>query len=480
MAIDNYDSPDAEALLQAGATRRTRPPAVRRELITRLVAACGFLAASGLLAAIAPWHRSLSVPRLLLVVGAYVIVEQVRFPVAGGWTYPTMLVFVPMLFLLPTPLVPLAAMLAILLGAAPGYVRGRTPASRLPADIADASFTLAPALVIVLGHADRFAWSHWPVYLAALAAQVLVDGTLWIARCWFGEGVDPRLQLPLLTWTYLADVMIAPLGLIIAASAVQRPAIMLLALPVVGMFQLFARERQQRLDQTLILSSAYRGTALLLGEVIEADDRYTGLHSREVVDLSLALSDAVGLDAVQRRNVEFTALLHDVGKIRISNEILNKPGALNAEEWSVIRRHTIEGERMLKQVGGSLANIGTLVRGSHERYDGTGYPDRLAGEQIPIESRIVSICDAYNAMTTDRAYRRSIRPEDALKELRRCAGTQFDARLVSAFVRLVGGNKDGTRTRTPSRPAPDDRHTARASVLPATAKRLAHVLHLAH
>jgi HD-GYP domain-containing protein (c-di-GMP phosphodiesterase class II) len=479
MAIDIYDSPDAEALLQAGATRRTRPPAVRRELITRLVAAGGFLAASGLLAAIAPWHRSLSVPRLVLVVGAYVIVEQVRFPVAGGWTYPTMLVFVPMLFLLPTPLVPLAAMLAILLGAAPGYVRGGTPASRLPADIADASFTLAPALVIVLGHADRFAWSHWPVYLAALAAQVLVDGALWVARCWFGEGVDPRLQLPLLAWTYLADVMIAPLGLIIAASAVQRPAIMLLALPVVGMFQLFARERQQRLDQTLILSSAYRGTALLLGEVIEADDRYTGLHSREVVDLSLALSDAVGLDAVQRRNVEFTALLHDVGKIRVSNEILNKPGALNAEEWRVIRRHTIEGERMLKQVGGSLANIGTLVRGSHERYDGTGYPDRLAGEQIPIESRIVSICDAYNAMTTDRAYRRSIRPEDALKELRRCAGTQFDERLVSAFVRLVASNTDGTRTRSPSRPAPDDRPTTRASVLPATAKRLAHVLHLA-
>jgi HD-GYP domain-containing protein (c-di-GMP phosphodiesterase class II) len=481
MGIDNYDSPDAEALLQAGATRRTRPSAVRRrELITRLVAACGFVTAAGLLAALAPWHRSLSVPRLVLAVGAYVIVEKVRFPVAGGWTYPTMLVFVPMLFLLPTPLVPLAAMLAILLGAAPGYARGRTPATRLPADVADASFTLAPALVIVLGHADRFAWSHWAVYLAALTAQVLVDGALWTARCWFGEGVDPRVQLPLLAWTYLADVMLAPLGLIIAASAVQRPAIMLLALPVVGMFRLFARERQQRLDQTLILSSAYRGTALLLGEVIEADDRYTGFHSREVVDLSLALSDAVGLDAAQRRNVEFTALLHDVGKIRVSNEILNKPGFLNAEEWSVIRRHTIEGERMLKQVGGALANIGTLVRASHERYDGTGYPDRLAGEHIPIESRVVSICDAYNAMTTDRAYRSAIRPADAIAELRRCAGTQFDRRLVNAFVLMFAGNASGLRTRSAPRQAPPDRHTARVALVPATARRLASALHLAH
>jgi HD-GYP domain-containing protein (c-di-GMP phosphodiesterase class II) len=479
MAIDNYDSPDAEALLQAGVTRRTRPPAVRRELITRLVAACGFLAASGLLAALAPWHRSISVPRLVLAVGAYVVVEQVRFPVAGGWTYPTMVVFVPMLFLLPTPVVPLAAMLAILLGAAPGYVRGHTPASRLPADIADASFTLAPALVIVLGNADRFAWSHWAIYLAALTAQVVVDGALWIARSWFGERVSPRVQLPLLTWTYLADVMLAPLGLIIAASAVQRPAIMLLALPVIGMFQLFARERQQRLDQTLILSSAYRGTALLLGEVIEADDRYTGLHSREVVDLSLALSDAVGLDAAERRNVEFTALLHDVGKIRVSNEILNKPGPLNAEEWTVIRRHTIEGERMLKQVGGALANIGTLVRASHERFDGTGYPDRLAGEGIPIESRVVSICDAYNAMTTDRAYRRACGAADALKELRRHAGTQFDERLVIAFERLVANNASAARTRSSARPGAGDHHVARVVRVPATARRLASALHLA-
>jgi HD-GYP domain-containing protein (c-di-GMP phosphodiesterase class II) len=317
------------------------------------------------------------------------------------------------------------------------------------------------------------------VYLAALTAQVLVDGALWIARSWFGEGVNPKVQLPLLTWTYLADVMLAPLGLIIAASAVQRPAIMLLALPVVGMFQLFARERQQRLDQTLILSSAYRGTALLLGEVIEADDRYTGLHSREVVDLSLALSDAVGLDAVRRRNVEFTALLHDVGKIRVSNEILNKPGALNAEEWSVIRRHTIEGERMLKQVGGALANIGTLVRASHERFDGTGYPDRLAGEGIPIESRIVSICDAYNAMTTDRAYRRACGAADALKELRRHAGTQFDERLVIAFERLVANNASAARTRSSARPGAGDHHVARVVRVPATARRLASALHLA-
>jgi HD-GYP domain-containing protein (c-di-GMP phosphodiesterase class II) len=135
---------------------------------------------------------------------------------------------------------------------------------------------------------------------------------------------------------------------------------------------------------------------------------------------------------------------------------------------------------MLKQVGGALANIGTLVRASHERYDGTGYPDRLAGEHIPIESRVVSICDAYNAMTTDRAYRSAIRPADAIAELRRCAGTQFDRRLVNAFVLMFAGNASGLRTRSAPRQAPPDRHTARVALVPATARRLASALHLAH
>jgi HD-GYP domain-containing protein (c-di-GMP phosphodiesterase class II) len=437
MAIDSYDTPDAEALLRAGAQRRTRPPLQRRELLTRLGAGGSFLVAAGLLAGLAPWHRSLSVPSLVLVLAVYVIVEQVRFPVAGGWTYPTMLAFVPMLFVLPTPIVPLAAMGAIVLGALPGYARRQTPITRLPADVADAWFAFGPALVIVLGHAERFAWSHWPIYLAALAAQVAVDGTMWVGRSWIGERVNPLVQLPLVSWTYLVDAMLAPLGLAVAASAASRPGLIVLDLPVVGLFWLFARERQERLEQTLVLSSAYRGTALLLGEVIEADDAYTGIHSREVVDLALAVTDEMGLDSRARRNVEFTALLHDVGKIRVPKHVLNKPGRLDAEEWKILHRHTIDGERMLRQVGGSLANVGQFVRSSHERYDGDGYPDRLAGEEIPIESRIVSVCDAFNAMTTDRPYRAAMSAADALDELRSQAGRQFDPNVVSAFEAVV-------------------------------------------
>jgi HD-GYP domain-containing protein (c-di-GMP phosphodiesterase class II) len=246
------------------------------------------------------------------------------------------------------------------------------------------------------------------------------------------------VQVPLLGWVYLFDIALAPLGLVIASAAVDRPVLLLIALSPTVMLIAFARERKQRLDQTLALSTAYRGTALLLGDVVGADDEYTGIHSRDVVDLAMSVAQLLRLDATRRRNVEFAALLHDVGKIRVPKEIIHKPGELDDAEWEVLRQHTIEGEKMLKQVGGILSSIGRFVRSSHERYDGLGYPDGLAGHQIPIESRIVSGCDAYSAMTTDRPYRLALTCEEAVEELRRCAGSQFDPVVVSALEQLVG------------------------------------------
>jgi HD-GYP domain-containing protein (c-di-GMP phosphodiesterase class II) len=257
------------------------------------------------------------------------------------------------------------------------------------------------------------------------------------ASSWAGEGISPRVQLPLCGWLYLVDLALAPLGLLIAAVSVDRPGLVLLALSPVAMLWLFARERQQRMDETLALGTAYRGTALLLGDVIEADDHYTGTHSRDVVRLAVSVADRLGLDATERRSVEFTAMLHDVGKIRVPKQIINKPGPLTDAEWSVIRMHTIAGERMLQQVGGLLATVGGMVRATHERYDGTGYPDGLAGGQIPVEARIVSACDAFNAMTTDRSYRLGMSVGEALAELRDCAGTQFDPDVVGAIEHLM-------------------------------------------
>ena len=437
MQIDSYDTPDAEALLRAAPERLARAHAQSRELIVSIGAAASFLLAASLLPALAPHTRSLSVPTAVLVVAVWIAVERIKFPVAGGWSRATMLVFVPALFLLPTAFVPLVAMLAILGRQAGGLVRGQIDPALVPGFIADTWFTVGPVVVLVAAGAQDFRWSHWPIYVAALVAQFVFDGAAAVWWSWAVEGVSPRVQLPLLGWVYLVDAALAPLGLLIAASAAHRPGLILIALSPMVMLAAFARERRERFEGTLALSTAYRGTALLLGDVVEADDHYTGTHSRDVVDLSLAVAAGLNLNATIRRNVEFAALLHDVGKIRVPKEIINKPGQLTDEEWRVLRQHTIDGEKMLTQVGGMLSSVGRLVRSSHERFDGLGYPDGLAGQRIPIESRIVCACDAYSAMTTDRAYRSALSIAEAVGELRRCAGTQFDPIVVSVLVEHV-------------------------------------------
>jgi putative nucleotidyltransferase with HDIG domain len=438
VTLDSYSSPEAEALILSGRDRLQRWRR-RRDLVANAVGAGSFLLAATLIAVFAPWEPSFSPTNLVLVLVVWIVVDMVQFPVGSAWTYPTMLVFVPALFLLPTPLVPFVAVAAKILRRAPDLVTRRVPLSMLPLPFADSWFTIGPVLVIVLGGAQHFAWSHWPVYVAALAAQIACDMGASVGLDWAGEGTSPRVHLPLLAWIYLVDVTLAPLGLLIAAAAVQRPALVLLALSPIAILWLFARERKQRLDETLALSTAYRGTAMLLGDVVEADHHYTGAHSRDVVDLSLSVADELGLDPTKRRNAEFAALLHDVGKIHVPKEIINKPGKLDEQEWQIMRRHTIDGERMLTQVGGLLASVGRIVRASHEHYDGGGYPDGLAGEAIPIEARIVCACDAFSAMTSDRSYRKAMAKADALAELQRCAGSQFDPTAVAAIRKLEGG-----------------------------------------
>jgi HD-GYP domain-containing protein (c-di-GMP phosphodiesterase class II) len=290
--------------------------------------------------------------------------------------------------------------------------------------------------VLVAFHQQTFSWAHWPVLLLAFAAQVACDACAGLGRTWFAERVPPSRQLAML-WLYATDASLFCVGLVIAAAASTHSGLVLLSLPLIGLLWLLARERQQRLDYSLALSTAYRGTAVLLGHVVEAEDQYTGVHSRDVVDLSRSTAEVLGLDAATRRAVEFVAMLHDVGKISVPKDILNKPAPLDQDEWEVIRRHTIIGERMLTEVGGALASVGRYVRASHERFDGRGYPDGLRGEWIPLPSRIVSVCDAYSAMTTDRPYRSAMPSEVALIELRRCAGSQFDPDVVDALERVV-------------------------------------------
>ncbi len=436
MDLDSYETPGAEQLLRSAKQRHAERRQIRRVRVTEVVSAAVFLVAAGVVAALSPWAQPLALTPLVLTVVAYLAAGRVRFPVGSAWTAPTQLVFVPMLFMLPTPLVPLVVAGCTVIDLAPEALRGGVSKTRLAAGIADGFYSLGPVLVLVLAGRQIFSWDALPVMLLAFAAQVVLDGSTGLARTWFAERIRPSEQLPMV-WLYVTDACFSCAGVAVASAAVTRPGLVLLTLPLIGLLSLFAHERTERLDSTLELSSAYRGAAQLLGDVIDAVDQYTGMHTRQVVELSVEVTKELGLDAVHRRDVEFAAMLHDVGKIRVPSAIINKPGKLDAEEWEIMRRHTIEGEAMLRQVGGTLAGVGRLVRSSHERYDGGGYPDGLVGEAIPIESRIVCVCDAFNAMTTDRPYRPAGPPHEAVAELHRCAGSQFDPEVVTAVTRVL-------------------------------------------
>jgi putative nucleotidyltransferase with HDIG domain len=211
----------------------------------------------------------------------------------------------------------------------------------------------------------------------------------------------------------------------------------LLLAPLFGVLGWLAKERRARMDQMIELNDAYHGTALLLGDVVEADDSYTGEHCKDVVALALGVARKLGLDAERERRVEFGALLHDVGKIAVPKAIVNKPGKLDKREWAIIKAHTIEGQKMLEQVGGFMQDVGEIVRSHHERWDGGGYPDGLRGEQIPLEARIVSCCDTFSAMTTTRSYRKAMPTHVAIAELTANAGSQFDPAVVDALVGII-------------------------------------------
>jgi putative nucleotidyltransferase with HDIG domain len=382
----------------------------------------------------------------LLLVAAYALSFRLLFEVGTGSAVPTQVVLVPMLFIVPVGYVPLLVAAGMLAGTLVDYAQGRIHLGRVFLPFANGWHALGPVLVLGLAGEASPRISSLPLYVAALAAQFAFDFGSAAVHERLTLGVAPWVQLRAMSLVWLVDAALSSVGLAVAFASVEDPYGFLLSVPLVILLSVFARERRLHIDHALELSAAYRGTAFLLGDVVEADDAYTGSHSREVVDLAMAVADELGLGAKARRDAEFVALLHDVGKVRIPNSIINKPGPLTDEERAIMNMHTIEGERMLDKVGGLLGEVGSVIRSCHERWDGAGYPDGLAGEEIPLVARVVACCDAYNAMTTDRAYRAALPLEEARAELERNAGSQFDPAVVAALIRVL-------ETREPA-PAP--------------------------
>jgi HD-GYP domain-containing protein (c-di-GMP phosphodiesterase class II) len=429
---------DGDTLIEFSRANASRPLTQRSS--TSFLAVGFFAVAIGALAL--PSHRGTSLAAILVCTFCYAVASRVRFEFGGVFAVPTQPVFVAMWFLVPPRMLPVLACGALLLAELPDFARRRTPLDHLALSVISSWFSVGPALVIFLWgtHAPR--WQSAPVYAAALGAQFVFDYVSQFLMVRPVLGISPVAQLRSVLPAFAVDTLLAPLGLLVAFTAYVHPPALLLVLPVLALFSTFARERQRRIDNALELSSAYRGTAMLLGDVIEADDEYTGTHSRDVVDLVLAVADKLGLASRERRRAEFAALLHDIGKVKIPAAIIHKPGPLDDDEWELMKTHTLIGEAMLGQIGGLLGEVGEIVRSCHERWDGAGYPDRVAGEAIPLEARIVCTCDAWSAMTTDRSYRKARSFDEASAELRASAGTHFDPRVVEALLEVLGTPSD--------------------------------------
>jgi HD-GYP domain-containing protein (c-di-GMP phosphodiesterase class II) len=379
----------------------------------------------------------------IALVAMFAIASRVAFEIGPTTAVASQLVFIPLLFLAPLPLVPLLVAVGYLLSEAPDFIRRETHPDRWLYCVGDAWFAVGPVLVIGLLAPGPPAVDHALVYGLAVLAQATITLLHQLLLDTQLRGVSARESITSSLWCGWIDAALSPIAFLTSAVAADNHSIALGVIPLLLLLRVFSKERTERYAAALELNQTYRGTVMVLADVVEADDNYTASHCRSVVDLSVATADVLGLGASDRQDLETAALLHDVGKIAIPKEILNKPAKLTHEEFELMKSHTLEGQALLDRVGGRLARVGQIVRSCHERWDGQGYPDGLRGEEIPLAARIVFCCDAYSAMTTDRPYRAAMSPEAALAELRANSGTQFEPRVVDAVCEVVAADSAG-------------------------------------
>jgi HD-GYP domain-containing protein (c-di-GMP phosphodiesterase class II) len=427
----------AEQLVGEARERRARSMDARERIVVS-VSATLFLTAAVAVAILIPSERDVSAFLVAALLLGHAVVSRVRFEFVGGYVVPEQLVIVPLMLLGPLPFVPLLIAVAGMIAVVPDYLRGNWAKDRWLSPAADSWCYLAPVLILAALAPGAPELSDAPVYALALFAQLFTDFVQTVVRNQLMDRV-PLLELARgFSGAAGVELILSPVAFTATLVAVEEPIVLLtVIMPLVWLLDHFAKDRWARYAAALELNRAYRGTVMLLSDVLEFEDEYTAEHSRSVVDLVNAVGDELGIDADSRQELEFAAMLHDVGKISIPKSILHKPSALTDHEFEVIKHHTIEGQFMLDRVGGLLGRVGEIVRSCHERWDGTGYPDQLKGEQIPVAARIVFACDAYNAMTTDRPYRAAMTPEAACLELIENAGEQFDPKVVAALVSVI-------------------------------------------
>ncbi|MDR3602442.1 MAG: HD domain-containing protein [Desulfosporosinus sp.] len=279
------------------------------------------------------------------------------------------------------------------------------------------SFSIAPVTIII--------------YLAAAFSYMLTNMTVVAIALGSLQGKSPWLiWIENIRWSIPNFMSLAPLGLLMAL--VYRNdgelGLFLLFIPLFisrHAFQLYIEMREN-----------YLNTVEALVQALEAKDTYTSGHSSRVGKLAVTMGEAMAMSEEKIVFLKYAAVLHDVGKIGVSETILNKEEKLLDSEWEAIRSHPVIGQTIIKGIK-FLFDIGLVVRHHHERYDGKGYPDGIPGEEIPLESRIIAIADTYDAITSDRSYRQGSTHDEAIQELQRVAGSQLDPELVELFCKVV-------------------------------------------
>ncbi|MGC7871901.1 HD domain-containing phosphohydrolase [Desulfosporosinus sp. SYSU MS00001] len=293
------------------------------------------------------------------------------------------------------------------------------------------SIGLASILIEFVGTRGSFAPRLILIYLGAAVVYMFTNMTIVSIALGELQNKSPwQIWLNNIRWSIPNFIALAPLGLLMAL--IYRNygpfGLLLLFIPLLvsrHSFQLYIDMREN-----------YLNTVEALVQALEAKDTYTSGHSERVGKYAVAIAEGINMSEDKIEFLKYAAVLHDVGKIGVSEAILNKEGKLLDSEWEAIRSHPVIGETIIKSIK-FMFDIGQVVRHHHERYDGKGYPDGIQGEDIPLESRIIAVADTYDAITSDRSYRKGKTHEEAIKELKKVAGSQLDPKLVEVFCKAV-------------------------------------------
>jgi putative nucleotidyltransferase with HDIG domain len=250
---------------------------------------------------------------------------------------------------------------------------------------------------------------------------------------------DGRISLPWPVKSILCVPLIAdakPLGMLIVTDKLSGEEFWSPELKLMGIFASEVASSLRKAYLYEVINKLFLSTVEALATAIDAKDPYTYGHSRRVARISVAICAELGMAKERIRSVELASFLHDIGKIGTPESILQKPGSLLPEEYEKIKEHPAKGAEILSTID-EFREIVTWIRHHHEWFDGKGYPDRIAEEEIPLEARVITIADAFDAMTTDRPYRKGMQPDTVLKIMEQFARVQFDPRILGAFARCV-------------------------------------------